>query len=76
MKRLISTAVIGVIALLGSAIVGGASAYAAPAASTLILSGGSGVYQLDPITITATANNAGTVKFFAAGVARSEEHTS
>ena len=69
MKRIISTAVIGVVALLGSAIVGGAPAYAAPAASTLILSGGSGVFQLDPITITATANNVGTVKFFAAGVA-------
>jgi len=69
MNRKISTAVIGAVALLGSVFVGGSAAYAAPAASTLILSGGSGVYQLDPITITATANNAGTVKFFAGTVA-------
>jgi len=65
MNRKISTAVIGAVALLGSVFVGGSAAYAAPAASTLILSGGSGVLGLAPITITATANNAGTVKFFA-----------
>ncbi len=64
MNRKISTAVIGAVALLGSAFVGGSAAYAAPAASTLIVTGGNGVYGLAPITITATANNAGTVKFF------------
>ena len=69
MNKKISTAVIGAVALFGSAIVGGSPAYAAPAASTLILSGGSGVFGLAPITITATANNAGTVKFLAGGVA-------
>lgn len=69
MNKKISTAVIGAVALVGSVFVGGAPAFAAPAVSTLILSGGSGVYGLAPITITATANNAGTVKFFAAGVA-------
>lgn len=69
MNKKISTALIGAIALFGSVFVTGTAANAAPAASTLILSGGSGVYGLAPITITATANNAGTVKFFAAGVA-------
>jgi hypothetical protein len=64
MNRKISTAVIGAVALLGSVFVGGSSAYAATP-STLILSGGNGVLGLAPITITATANNAGTVKFFA-----------
>jgi hypothetical protein len=34
---------------------------AAPAPSTLVLSGGSGVYQLDPIVVNATASAAGTV---------------
>ena len=69
MNRKISTAIIGAIALFGSAIVGGTPAYAVPAASTLILTGGNGVFQLDPIAITATASNVGTVKFFAADVA-------
>jgi len=69
MNKKISTAVIGAVALLGSAVMGGSAAYAAPAASTLILSGGSGVFGLAPITITATASSAGTVKFYAGGVA-------
>jgi len=69
MNKRISTAVISAVALLGGVFVGGSPAYAAPAASTLILSGGSGVFGLAPITITATANNTGTVKFFANGVA-------
>ena len=69
MNRKISTAVISALVLVGSAMVGGAPAYAAPAASTLILTGGNGVYQIGSITITATANNVGTVKFFAADVA-------
>lgn len=69
MNRKITTAVIGAVALLGSVFVGGSAAYAAPAASTLILSGGSGVLGLAPISVVATANNAGTVKFYAGGVA-------
>lgn len=69
MNRKILTAVISAVALLGSVFVGGSAAYAAPAASTLILTGGNGVYGIGTIAITATANNAGTVKFFAGGVA-------
>jgi len=69
MNRKISTAIISAVALIGGIFVGGTPAQAAPAASTLILSGGSGVYGLAPITINATANNAGNVKFFAGGVA-------
>lgn len=67
MNKKISTAVIGAVALVGSVFVGGAPAFAAPAASTLILSGGNGVYGIDSISITATASNVGTVKFFAIG---------
>jgi hypothetical protein len=69
MNKKISTAAIGVVALLGSFLVGGSPAYAAQAPSTLVLTGGSGVFGLAPITITATANNAGAVKFFAGGIA-------
>ncbi len=69
MNRKISTAIIGAVALIGGIFVGGTPAQAAPAASTLVLSGGSGVYGLAPITINATANNAGNVKFFAGGAA-------
>lgn len=69
MNRKIGVAVISAVALFGGAIVGGAPAYAAPVASTLIITGGNGVFELGPITITATANNAGKVKFFATGVA-------
>ena len=69
MNKKISTAAIGVVALLGSVLVGGSPAYAAQAPSTLVLTGGNGVFGLAPIVITATANNAGAVKFFANGVA-------
>jgi len=62
MKKLISSIAIAALALVGAVVTSG-SAVAAPAASTLILSGGSGVFQLDPITINATANNAGVVAF-------------
>lgn len=67
MNRKISTAIIGAVALVGGIFVGGTPAQAAPAASTLVLSGGSGVYGLAPITINATASNVGTVKFLAGG---------
>jgi hypothetical protein len=68
MNRKITTAVIGAVALFGGVFVGGSAAYAAPAASTLIVTGGNAVFGLAPATITATANNAGTVKFYANGV--------
>lgn len=69
MKRKLSTAIIASVALASGVFVGGTPAQAAPVASTLILSGASGVFGLAPITINATANNVGNVKFFAGGVA-------
>lgn len=66
MKRFISGVVIGAMALVGGAVVGG-TAYAATT-PTLVLSGGSGVFGLDPAIIVATASTAGAVKFSAAGV--------
>lgn len=66
MKRFISSIVISALAVVGGAVVGGTPAYAATP-STLVLSGGSAVFGLDPAIITATANNAGTVQFSAAG---------
>lgn len=69
MNRKISTAVIGAVALLGSVFVGSSAAYAAPAASTLVITGGSAVFGLDPVAVNGTANAAGTVKFFANAVA-------
>ncbi len=62
MKKLIASIAIGAMALVGG-VVGSGVAVAAPTASTLILSGGSGVFQLDPITINATASSAGLVAF-------------
>jgi hypothetical protein len=69
MKMKSPLAAIGVAALIGSVLIGGTPAYAAQAPSTLVLTGGNGVFGLAPIVITATANNAGAVKFFANGVA-------
>lgn len=66
MKRFISGVVIGALALVGGAVVGG-TAYAATT-PTLVLSGGSAVFGLDPAAIVATASTAGAVKFSAAGV--------
>lgn len=65
MKKFVSSVVIGAMALVGGAVVGGA-AYAATT-PTLVLSGGSAVFGLDPAIIVATASTAGTVKFQAAG---------
>jgi hypothetical protein len=67
MKRIVSSIVISALAIVGGAFVGGAPAYAATA-STLVLSGGSGVLGLDPAVIVATASTAGTVKFSAVGL--------
>ena len=66
MKRFISGVVIGALALVGGAVVGGTPAYAATT-PTLVLSGGSTVFGLDPAIIVATASTAGTVKFSADG---------
>ena len=55
-------------ATLGLAVTGG-SAYAAPAASTLIMSGGNGVYDLGPIVINGTASAPGAVAFTVNGKA-------
>ncbi len=65
MKKLISSVVVGVMALAGGAFVGGA-AYGATT-PTLVISGGSTVLGLDPAIIVATASTAGTVAFSAAG---------
>ena len=55
-------------AVLGLAVTGG-SAYAAPAPSTLIMSGGNGVYDLGPIVINGTASAPGAVAFTVNGKA-------
>jgi len=61
-KFIVVTSVISSLMALG---MGSASA----ADSTLIVSGGNGVYDLGPITINGTASSAGTVKFFLGGKA-------
>ena len=66
MKRIISSVAIGAMALVGISVVGGTAAHAATP-STLVLSGGSAVFGLDPAVIVGTANNAGKVAFSAAG---------
>lgn len=68
MKRFISSIVISALAVVGGAVVGGAPAFAAAAPSTLVLSGGSAVFELAPAIIKATASNAGVVKFSAVGI--------
>lgn len=65
MKKFISSVAIGAMALVGGAVVGG-SAYAATT-PTLVISGGSAVFGLDPAIIVATASTAGLVKFQIAG---------
>ena len=62
MKKLISGIAIVALAIAGGAVTGGA-AYAAPTASTLIMSGGNGVFDLGPIVINGNASAAGTVAF-------------
>jgi hypothetical protein len=66
MKRVRSIIAISAFALVSGVIMGSAPASAATN-STLVISGGSAVFGLDPASIVATANNAGTVKFIAAG---------
>jgi hypothetical protein len=62
MKKVISGIAIAVLAIAGGAVTGGA-AYAAPAPSTLIMSGGNGVFDLGPIVINGTASAAGSVAY-------------
>ena len=62
MKKVISGIAIVALAIAGGAVTSGA-AYAAPAASTLIMSGGNGVFNLGPIVINGTASAAGSVAY-------------
>jgi hypothetical protein len=62
MKKVISGLAIVTLAIVGGAVTGGA-AYAEPAASTLIVSGGNGVFDLGPIVINGTASASGLVAF-------------
>jgi len=62
MKKVISGIAVAVLAIAGGVASGGA-AYAAPAATTLVMSGGNGVFDLGPIVINGTASAAGTVAF-------------
>lgn len=66
MKKFISGVLISGLALAGGAVVGGAPAFAATT-PTLVLSGASAVFGLDPAIIVATASTAGSVQFSAAG---------
>jgi hypothetical protein len=62
MKKVISGIAVIALAVAGGAVTSGA-AYAAPAASTLIMSGGNGVFDLGPIVINGTASTVGVVAF-------------
>ena len=66
MKKVISGIAVAVLAITGGALSSGA-AYAAPAASTLIMSGGNGVFDLGPIVINGTASAPGVVAFMVNG---------
>ncbi len=66
MKKSISGLVVGTLALALGVIVGAAPAQAADA-TKLTISGGSGVFGLDPATITGTATAPGVVKFTVGG---------
>jgi len=63
MKRMTSKVLIVALALSGGAIVGGQTAFAAAAAPTVVLSGGSTVFGLNPAIIVATTSTAGNVAF-------------
>lgn len=66
MKRFVSSVVVGALALVGGAVVGGTPAFAATT-PTLVISGGSTVFGLDPAIIVATASTAGNVSFTVGG---------
>ena len=63
MKRMTSKVLIVALALAGGAIVGSSTAFAAAATPTIVLSGGSTVFGLDPAIIVATTSTAGNVAF-------------
>ena len=63
MKRMNLKVLIVALALAGGAIVGSQAASAAAAAPTIVLSGGSTVFGLDPAIIVATTSTAGNVAF-------------
>ena len=56
MKKIITGIAVAILAIGGAGV-----AQAAPAASTLVMSGGNGVFNLGPIVINGNASNAGTV---------------
>ena len=58
MKKIITGIAVAILAVGGAGV-----AQAAPAASTLVMSGGNGVFNLGPIVINGNASNAGTVAF-------------
>ena len=58
-----SKVLIVALALAGGAIVGSSTAFAAATAPTIVLSGGSTVFGLDPAIIVATTSTAGNVAF-------------
>lgn len=67
MKKSVVKVVVGVLSLALGLGFGANVAFAAPTTSTLVLTGGSATFGLDPAVITATANAAGKVKFTAGG---------
>lgn len=58
MKKIITGIAVAILAIGGAGV-----AQAAPAVSTLVMSGGNGVFNLGPIVINGNASNAGTVAF-------------
>jgi hypothetical protein len=66
MKKIVSAVMVASLALAGAVSTSGI-ANAAPAASTLIMSGGNGVYDLGPVVINGTASALGTVEFIVNG---------
>jgi hypothetical protein len=66
MKEIMSAVMVASLALAGAVSTSGI-ANAAPAASTLIMSGGNGVYDLGPVVINGTASALGTVEFIVNG---------
>ena len=66
MKKIMSAVMVASLALAGAVSTSGI-ANAAPAATTLIVSGGNGVYDLGPVVINGTASALGTVEFIVNG---------
>ena len=66
MKKIMSAVMVASLALAGAVSTSGI-ANAAPAVTTLIMSGGNGVYDLGPVVINGTASALGTVEFIVNG---------